>query len=315
MFCPRCGKQQPDGAKFCSNCGAALAAPNQATTALPNQATTVLPDQATTQLPGRVPPAAPDPIAATTPLQVPVAAPSQGSSATPGQAAAPAPGQNSNKGPGRGRTAGIIAACVAILAVAGAAIFFITPPGKGEREPTAPAPATTQAATTDAATNAATTASTPAATADAATPEASAAPSAGTGETRADGDVSYTDPYYGFQLRLPGDYAITSDSSDGVVYSSASSQVTVSAYATARQGETPENILSGYENNYPLEYKASGDTWCVASWKSDGYEYYDKYYVTDGYLYYFSFKYPVSAAQAGSDLIEAYIQYFKPGTE
>nr|WP_073296552.1 zinc ribbon domain-containing protein [Parolsenella massiliensis] len=303
MFCTNCGKQQPDGAKFCSNCGTTLAAPNQATTAPSNQVTT--------QLPGRVPPAAPDPIATTAPLQVPAAAPSQGSSATPGQAAAPAPGQNSNKRPERGRTAGIIAACVAILAVAGAAIFFITSPGKGEHEPAAPAPATTQAATTDAATNA----STPAATADAAIPETSAAPSANTGEARADGDVSYTDPHYGFQLRLPGDYAITSDSSDGVVYSSTSSQVTVSAYATARQGETPENILSGYENNYPLEYEASGDTWCVASWKSDGYEYYDKYYVTDGYICYFSFKYPASAAQAGSDLIEAYIQYFKPGTE
>lgn len=303
MFCPRCGKQQPDGAKFCSNCGATLAAPNQAATVPSNQVTT--------QLPGRVPPAAPDHIAATTPLQVPVAAPSQGSSATPGQAVVPAPSQNSNKRPGRGGTAGIIAACAAILTVAGAAIFFIASPGKGEYAPAAPAPA----ATTDAATNAATTASAPATTADAATPETSAAPSASTGETRADGDVSYTDPHYGFQLRLPGDYAITSDSSDGVVYSSTSSQVTVSAYATARQGETPENILSGYENNYPIEYEVSGDTWCVASWKSDGYEYYDKYYVTDGYIYYSSFKYPVSAAQAGSDLIEAYIQYFKPGTE
>ena len=260
----------------------------------------MLPSQVATQLPGRVPPATPDPIAATTPLQAPVAAPSQDSSATPDQAAAPAPGQNSNKRPGRGRTVGTIAACAAIIAVAGDAIFFVTSPGKGEYEPAAPTPATT---------------------ANAATPETSAAtsanatPSPSAGETRADGDVSYTDPHYGFQLRLPGDYAITSDSSDGVVYSSTSSQVTVSAYATARQGETPENILSGYENNYPLEYKASGDTWCVASWKSDGYEYYDKYYVTDGYLYYFSFKYPVSAAQAGSDLIEAYIQYFKPGTE
>lgn len=313
MFCPRCGKQQPDGAKFCSSCGATLAAPNQATT--------VLPSQVATQLPGRVPPAAPDPIADTTPLQAPVAAPSQDSSAAPDQAATPAPGQNSNKRTGRGRTVGTIAACAAIIAVAGAAIFFVTSPGKGEHEPAAPAPATTKAATTDAATNAAATASTPATTADAATPETSAAPSANAtpspsaGETRADGDVSYTDPHYGFQLRLPGDYAITSDSSDGVVYSSTSSQVTVSAYATARQGETPENILSAYENNYPLEYKASGDAWCVASWKSDGYEYYDKYFVTDGYLYYFSFKYPVSAAQTGSDLIEAYIQYFKPGTE
>lgn len=307
MFCPRCGKQQPDGAKFCSNCGATLAAPNQATTAPSNQVTT--------QLPGGVPPATPDPIAATTPLQIPVAAPSQDSSTTPDQAAAPAPDQNSNKRPGRGRTAGIIAACAAILAVAGAAIFFIASPGKGEHEPAAPAPATTQTATTDVAANAATTASTPATTANAATPETSAAPSASAGETRADGDVSYTDPHYGFQLRLPGDYAITSDSSGGVVYSSTSSQVSVSAYATARQGETPENILSGYENNYPIEYEVSGDTWCVASWKSNGYEYYDKYYVTDGYIYYFSFKYPVSAAQAGSDLIEAYIQYFKPGTE
>ena len=24
MFCPKCGAQQPDGAKFCGNCGATL---------------------------------------------------------------------------------------------------------------------------------------------------------------------------------------------------------------------------------------------------------------------------------------------------
>lgn len=123
------------------------------------------------------------------------------------------------------------------------------------------------------------------------------------GETRADGDVTYTAPYYGFQFRLPGSFSITSDSSNGVICTDEASQISVSAYADASSGQTPDRILSGYESNFDLEYKAKGDNWCVASWKSDGYE------------YSFDFKYPVSSAQAGSDLIEAYIQYFKPGTE
>ena len=277
MFCTNCGKQQPDGAKFCTNCGAPLAAPKSA-------------EQT---------------------MRQPVAQ-------QPAPAPAPTPTPEPDKKPGRGGGIGVAIACAVIVIAAAVAVYFILFAGNsGDSAQVAAASATTVAASTDAAAEPATTSDTPATTGPA-SPDAgngaNASAQENVGEVREAGDVTYTDPHYGFQLRLPGDYAITSDSSDGVVYSSTSSQITVSAYATARQGETPENILSGYENNYPLEYTASGDTWCVASWKSDGYEYYDKCYVTDGYVYY-SFKYPVSAAQAGSDLIEAYIQYFKPGTE
>lgn len=282
MFCTNCGKQQPDGAKFCTNCGASLAVPKSA---------------------GQT-------------MRQPVA---QQPAPEPAPAPAPTPMPEPDKKPGRDGGIGVAIACAVIVIAAAVAVYFILFAGNsGDSAQVAAAPATTVAASTDVAAEPATTSDTPATTSPA-SPDAgngaNASAQENVGEVREAGDVTYTDPHYGFQLRLPGDYAIMSDSSDGVVYSSTSSQITVSAYATARQGETPENILSGYENNYPLEYTASGDTWCVASWKSDGYEYYDKCYVTDGYVYYYSFKYPVSAAQAGSDLIEAYIQYFKPGTE
>ena len=274
MFCMSCGKQQLDGAKFCTNCGAPLAAPGQA------------------------------------------AAPV---SASPAPATAPAPGVPTqpagDKKPGHGKTIGVVIACVAIIAAAAIAIYFILFSGKAENDAqVAVTPATTEAATTEAATTdgaPATTTAVPATTSAAASEDSPVVP----GETRADGDVTYTAPYYGFQFRLPGSFSITSDSSNGVIYTDEASQISVSAYADASSGQTPDRILSGYESNFDLEYKAKGDNWCVASWKSDGHEYYDKVYVTDGYEYSFDFKYPASSAQAGSDLIEAYIQYFKPGTE
>ena len=203
----------------------------------------------------------------------------------PAPAPAPTPTPEPDKKPGRGGGIGVAIACAVIVIAAAVAVYFILFAGNsGDSAQVAAAPATTVAASTDTAAEPATTSDTPATTGP-------ASPDAGNGANA------------------------SAQENVGEVYSSTSSQITVSAYATARQGETPENILSGYENNYPLEYTASGDTWCVASWKSDGYEYYDKCYVTDEYVYYYSFKYPVSAAQAGSDLIEAYIQYFKPGTE
>ena len=275
MFCTNCGKQQPDGAKFCTNCGAPLAAPKSA-------------GQTMRQ-----------PVA-----QQPAPAPA------PAHAAAPAPTPETDKKPGRGGGIGVAAAV---------AVYFILFAGNsGDSAQGAAAPATTVAASTDAAAEPATTSDTPATTGPA-SPDAgngaNASAQENVGEVREAGDVTYTDPHYGFQLRLPDSYVITSDSSDGITYTDAASQISVYAYAMQSAGETPHSMLENLSAETSPEYKAEGDDWCVASWKADGYEYYFKTYVTGGYDYGIQFSYPLSSAQAGSDLIEAYIQYFKPGTE
>lgn len=278
MFCTNCGKQQPDGAKFCTNCGASLAVPKSA-------------EQTMRQ-----------PV-----VQQPAPAP------------APTPTPEPDKKPGRGGGIGVAIACAVIVIAAAVAVYFILFAGNsGDSAQVAAASATTVAASTDAAAEPATTSDTPATTGPA-SPDAgngaNASAQENVGEVREAGDVTYTDPHYGFQLRLPGDYAITSDSSDGITYTDAASQISVYAYAMQSAGETPHSMLENLSAETSPEYKAEGDDWCVASWKADGYEYYFKTCVTGGYDYGIQFSYPLSSAQAGSDLIEAYIQYFKPGTE
>ena len=237
----------------------------------------------------------------------------------PAPAPAPTPTPEPDKKPGRGRGIGVAIACVVIVIAAAVAVYFILFAGNsGDSAQVAAAPTTTVAASTDAAAEPATTSDTPATTGPA-SPDAgngaNASAQENVGEVREAGDVTYTDPHYGFQLRLPGDYAITSDSSDGITYTDAASQISVYAYAMQSAGETPHSMLENLSAETSPEYKAEGDDWCVASWKADGYEYYFKTYVTGGYDYGIQFSYPLSSAQAGSDLIEAYIQYFKPGTE
>lgn len=288
MFCTNCGKQQPDGAKFCTNCGAPLAAPKSAGQTM-RQPVTQQPAPAPTPAPARA--------------------------ATP----APTPTPEPDKKPGRGRGIGVAIACAVIVIAAAVAVYFILFAGNsGDSAQVAAAPATTVAASTDAAAEPATTSDTPATTGPA-SPDAgngaNASAQENVGEAREAGDVTYTDPHYGFQLRLPDSYAITSDSGDGITYTDAASQISVYAYAMQSAGETPHSMLENLSAETSPEYKAEGDDWCVASWKADGYEYYFKTYVTGGYDYGIQFSYPLSSAQAGSDLIEAYIQYFKPGTE
>ena len=278
MCCTNCGKQQPDGAKFCTNCGASLAVPKSA-------------EQTMRQ-----------PV-----VQQPAPAPT------------PTPTPEPDKKPGRGGGIAVAIACVVIVIAAAVAVYFILFAGNsGDSAQVAAAPATTVAASTDAAAEPATTSDTPATTGPA-SPDAgngaNASAQENVGEVREAGDVTYTAPHYGFQLRLPGDYAITSDSSDGITYTDAASQISVYAYAMQSAGETPHSMLENLSAETSPEYKAEGDDWCVASWKADGYEYYFKTYVTGGYDYGIQFSYPLSSAQAGSDLIEAYIQYFKPGIE
>ena len=173
MFCPRCGKQQPDGAKFCTNCGAPLAAPESA-------------GQTMRQPVAQQPAPAPAP--------------------APARAAAPAPTPEPDKKPGRGGGIGVAIACAVIVIAAAVAVYFILFAGNsGDSAQVAAAPATTVAASTDAAAEPATTSDTPATTGPA-SPDAgngaNASAQENVGEVREAGDVTYTDPHYGFQLRL-----------------------------------------------------------------------------------------------------------------
>lgn len=54
-------------------------------------------------------------------------------------------------------------------------------------------------------------------------------------------------------------------------------------------------------------------TWVVASWVEGGSEYYAKQYVGDDNINGIQFSYPQSSSDAGSAVIEAYIDEFVPG--
>ena len=68
-----------------------------------------------------------------------------------------------------------------------------------------------------------------------------------------------------------------------------------------------------YTSAHNVDYKATGKTWVVASWKENGNEYYAKQYVGSNYVNGIEFGYPRTSADAGSAVIEAYINDYHPG--
>lgn len=100
MFCPKCGTQLPDGAGFCTNCGAAAESPRMPVTDTSNQKTIVIPP-----IPKDVPPVQND-----APPVVPDYEP-------------PTEERTGNGG----RIALIVAICVLIIGILAALVFLLLP--------------------------------------------------------------------------------------------------------------------------------------------------------------------------------------------
>ena len=98
MFCPKCGAKNPDGSKFCFNCGEKLRempqkadAPQAQSVATPEPAPTPEPEPAPTPEPTPEPEPAPTPAPASEPEPTPAPAPTPAPKPTPAPAPEPTP--------------------------------------------------------------------------------------------------------------------------------------------------------------------------------------------------------------------------------
>lgn len=130
MFCTNCGKELVEGAAFCTQCGAPVAAPSQVDeqaavaaeeAAMVSEAQPVT-EPEPTSVPAPAPEPQPAPESATEPEPEPTSAPA------PEPQPAPAPdlsNQPPQKKGGMGKTAGIVAGVVALLAVLCVGGYFV----------------------------------------------------------------------------------------------------------------------------------------------------------------------------------------------
>lgn len=130
------------------------------------------------------------------------------------------------------------------------------------------------------------------------------------------GELTYANDRYGYKVTLPASFELVaaSDNGDGATFREPSTGVEVRVWGSANAlGETLDSVLDSYTSAYDVAYKATGGTWVVASWVDDGHEYYAKQYVGEDNINGIQFSYPQSSSDAGSAVIEAYIDEFVPG--
>lgn len=134
--------------------------------------------------------------------------------------------------------------------------------------------------------------------------------------TVASGELTYANDRYGYKVVLPAGYELVaaSDNGDGATFRDSSTGVEVRVWGVANAlGETLDSVLDSYTSAHDVAYKATGSNWVVASWVEGGNEYYAKQYVGDDNINGIQFSYPQSSSDAGSAVIEAYIDGFVPG--
>lgn len=134
--------------------------------------------------------------------------------------------------------------------------------------------------------------------------------------TVASDELTYANDRYGYKVALPAGYELVdaSDNGDGATFRDSSTGVEVRVWGAANAlGETLDSVLDSYTSAHDVAYKATGGTWVVASWVEGGNEYYAKQYVGDDNINGIQFSYPQSSSDAGSSVIEAYIDEFVPG--
>lgn len=134
--------------------------------------------------------------------------------------------------------------------------------------------------------------------------------------TVASGELTYANDRYGYKVTLPADYELVaaSDNGDGATFRDSSTGVEVRVWGAANAlGETLDSVLDSYTSAHDVAYKATGGTWVVASWVEGGHEYYAKQYVGEDNINGIQFSYPQSSSDAGTAVIEAYIDEFVPG--
>ena len=331
MYCTNCGHELEEGAVFCTNCGARQDIPaGPAPDPSEQQPEASAADQTVAYArPSAAPQAAPAPYAEA------VQGYPSAQGAVPAPAAQPAPRRS---GPSVGTIVAVVVAAIAVMGIAAFAFFMVSDKAPDQAQTSEQ----TQSSGSQGGSGVTVTSKPTAGKADSGAKQDSDSKSkdekskddkskdkdSGSDDqvspieaakkcvTTGSGKQTYSNPRFGYSVTLPSTYELidASANGDGVTFRESSTGIEVRTWGGSNaSGQTLQSVLDSYTSAHNVDYKATGKTWVVASWKENGNEYYAKQYVGSNYVNGIEFGYPRTSADAGSAVIEAYINDYHPG--
>lgn len=326
MYCINCGHELGEGAVFCTNCGARQDIPaGPAPDPSEQQPEASAADQTVAYArPSAAPQAAPTPYAEA------VQGYPSAQGAVPAPAAQPAPRRS---GPSVGTIVAVVVAAIAVMGIAAFAFFMVSDKAPDQAQISEQ----TQSSGSQGGSGVTVTSKPTAGKSDSGAKQDSDSKSkdekskdkdSGSDDqvspieaakkcvTTGSGKQTYSNPRFGYSVTLPSTYELidASANGDGVTFRESSTGIEVRTWGGSNAfGQTLQSVLDSYTSAHNVDYKATGKTWVVASWKENGNEYYAKQYVGSNYVNGIEFGYPRTSADAGSAVIEAYINDYQPG--